>query len=256
VGGYAVVATGGATGTAARRIVSNTAGWWLSGSGQPEVRILLDLDAVDGTEDASGAVTLVWPSGVLVVHSSSLTTVRRWRVRIAASQVTPDAYYQVGICAPLALRLLGAPPDWGWSHETAANAATTRSRYGTTRVREQGPTITTWRYGWADGVDLRTLRGAGSSVDWVGSSVGYTAGSTQAEDVPWLLRGLLEHSGSGEVPVLALASVPDASGGTITDRTQYLYGRLTTSIRSDHLVGTEGSSELVRVGEIAIEEIV
>ena len=113
----------------------------------------------------------------------------------------------------------------------------------------------TWSLDWADGTDLKRLRGDGSILDWEAPTGGYTSGGITSEDVGWLLRGLLEETDGGSVPILVLAAVPESSGTTITDRTLWHYGRLTSSIRLDHLLGTEGEAEVVRVASIRIAGI-
>ena len=236
------------TGSSARKIRWNTAGWW-GGTG-PQARILLQ--DVSGTEDTSGGVHLVWPSGVLVCHPTDLQLRRRWRVRIPASQATASARYHAGVLVPMAVRFLGQAPEWGWSRELHPNASTSTSRRGTTRTRSTGPVRRTWSMAWTSGVDQFELRQAAAG-DWV-SPDEHDRG-TSWQDVPWLLDGLLELSGSGEVPAVALAAVP-ADGVTLTDPTLWVYGRLTSSIRQDHLVGTEGQSEVIRTGELVLEEVV
>ena len=89
-------------------------------------------------------------------------------------------------------------------------------------------------------------------MDWQAPSGGYTSGGITAEDVGWVLRGILEETDAGAHPVLVLASVPETSGTTITDRTLWHYGRLTSSVRLDHLLGTEGEAEVVRVASLSI----
>lgn len=252
VGGSVILETGGGSGTQAFRVRANTSGSWVSsGTGTPRVRILLDGDT--STADTSGSCTIVWPSGVGVVHLSALLRARRWRVRIPASQDTPDGYYQAGVIYPAAIRVIGQPPSWGWSRETAPNVDRRRSRYGTDRVRQLGPLATTLSWGWTDGVLLDVLRDT-ASPDYLGTSTGLPL--TAAGDVPWLLRGLLEGAKGGEIPVVALSAVPDTSGVTITDRTLYLYGTLTGSVREDNVQGTEGESEFQRVAAITVQELV
>jgi hypothetical protein len=250
-GGYMLIPAG--AGDASRPIVHNVAGWWAPGTSGPEVRI--QIEDADGSEDSSGTGAIVPPRGLAVGHPGQFIVARRWRVRIPASQIVANPYYEAGVIYPVALRTLGAAPDWGWSHETVPNAETSRNRYGTTRTTKLGPPVTSWSFGWADGVDLSSLRvDTSADADYLGHANGYAPGGTAAEDVPWLLRGLLELTDSGAVPVVALATLPDDS--TVTDPTLFLYGRLTGSVRSDHMVGAEGEDEAVRVAAITIEGIV
>jgi hypothetical protein len=106
---------------------------------------------------------------------------------------------------------------------------------------------------WPTGVDLRSLREAGTTteVPYVGPA---TSVGTAYQDVPWLLEGLLELAESGAVPVVAIAALPDA-GTTLLDPSLYLYGRLDSSVRQDQWAGTEGESEVVRVAELVVSEI-
>ena len=250
-----LVETGGGASQAARRILSNTAGWWQPSSAGTMRRPRLIIDGATGTEDATGQCDIVWKSGVLVVHHAAVQARRYWRVRVTVPQVCAESYFEAGILVPLAVRAIGAEPDWGWSYEVAPNAETRRSRRGTTRVRELGPPIRTWTFGWPEGVDLRELR-SGTGKDYVGSSAGSTLPMGAAEDVPWFLHGILERMQSGAVPALVLANVPNTNGTTITDRTRFLWGRMTTSVRQDHITGDEGEEEIVRVATISFEELV
>lgn len=244
-GGYAILGDPLDLEAVCRRIQWNTAGRWQTTG--PQVRVILE--GVDGSEVAD-EVTLVWPSGVLVVHPPDHLIRRRWRIRIGPQPV-PDGRFSAGILAPMALRILGRAPDWGWSRELELNSATTTSRSGTTRTQSRGAPIRTWSMGWEGGVDLFDLR---NDTDmWIGPDDDNNG--VMWQDVPWLLEGLVTLSESGAVPCVALAMVPD-DGETLTDPSLWLYGRMTSSIRQDHAAGTEGSSEIVRIGQVVIREVV
>ncbi len=250
-GGYVVLETGGGAGTAAFKVRWNTAGSWVSsGTGTPRTRILLDGDL--SSVDATGQCDIVWPAGVLVVHAAAILRARRWRVVIDGSQVVPDAYYTAGCLVPMAVRAFGAAPDWGWSREREPNAETRTSRRGTSRVRKLGPPIDVWSMAWTSGTDLYDLRNT-ASPSYVGSSVGLPL--TAAEDVGWLLGGLLTLAESGAVPVVSLAEIPDASGTTLTDPSLWMLGRLSSGVRIEHVVGDEGSAEVVRVSQIDVRKL-
>lgn len=234
----------------ARRIRSNTAGSWRSpgGASTQLARIFLE---VEGDEPAAGVCAVLWPSGVLVVHRTSLTTSERWRVRIPANQPTLDSRYEAGLLHPCAIRGLGAPPDWGWSREAAPNVAVSTSRRGTPRASQLGPVLDRWTWGWPEGVPLDRHR-LGTDLDYVGGPTGQPLATLN--DVPWALRGYLEESAAGARPVVALASLP-ASGTTITDRTLWLYGLLEGAVRQGHVLGDDGVDELVRVETITVRGI-
>lgn len=250
-GGHVILETGSGSGTAAYRVRWNTAGFWVpSGSGLPRARVMLEGDTT--AADAAGAAVLVWPAGVVVVHYPIALRARRWRWRIASGQDTPDGYYEAGCLVPMAVRALGAPPDWGWSRERQPNAEIRTSRSGTTRGRKLGAVPTTWALAWTSGTDLTDIRSGGG--DYVGPSTGLPL--TAAEDVGWLLGGLLELTESGVVPVVALAEIPDASDEVITDPTMWLLGRAGGSVRMENAGGTEGDSEVYRVSQFEVRKLV
>lgn len=234
-----------------RRIRGNTAGAWLSpgGASTPLVRIFLE--GCDGTEPTSDECDLVWPQGVVVVHRTSLTTADYWRLHVPAGQPTLDGKYSAGLLAPFEVLAFGAPPDWGWSRETAPNVESRTTRRGVRHARQLGPALESWTFGWPEGMPLDRHR-QGIDLDYVG--VGSALPLATVNDVAWRLRGLLERGQAGASPVLALTDLP-ASGTTITDRTRFLYGGLEGSVRISHVSGDEGVNELVRVDSITVRAI-
>lgn len=243
-------------GTYARRILRHTEGVWggIDGSaiGTVAKRAEFVLEGLDGTEPPAATFVLIKRSGVAVSHDIH-GLYDRYRIRIPA-QVTPDGFFECGILLPGAVQAVGQ--DYGWGHTAVyePQAETNTSRDGVSRVRRLGPVTRTWSWSWVDGVDVTRLRGVAPTPDWVGSDATTTDGMANAGDVPWLLAGILEELRSGEVPVVAIASIPDAAG-TVTDPTLFLYGRLVSSISVENVMGDEGVDELVRVNTVTIKEI-
>lgn len=249
-GGYAIIQDGGVD--IARRIRANTAGIWPGSASTVRTRIFLE--DVTGDEDTSGTCTLVWPSGLHVIWVSTLTARQLWRIRIPASQVGPDSYYEAGVIAPGVVRSLGATQDWGWSRESKPQVERRTTPYGTSFVREEGPPIVTLSVGWTSGLDLSELRNpsTASSPHYLGQATMLAA--VAQDDVVWLLEGIQENMLSGEIPGALCLALPETSS-TLTDPSLWLYGRLISSIATDHVVGTEGDGEIVRGGIITFESI-
>lgn len=246
-GGYAVITTGGGT-PVARRIRWNTAGYW-TGSTSTR-RALIFLDGVSSADDTSSTCDLVWSSGVAVNYTNVIDVRTRYRLLIPANQVTPDDYYQAGILVPGAIRAPGAPPDWGYSHESEPNVSERRTPYGTTHRREIGPPIRSITFGWAQsGVDLSRIRGSATDGNYVGIS-GQIPFAV-AEDVPWMMAGLQSYLRSGEIPAAALMALPSADG-TLTDMSLIYYGRLSSSVAWDHELGDEGEREVLRTASVTV----
>jgi len=238
VGGYAIIS---GTPNVSRRIIANGGGLWADGEGvTPWVR-LEDASGLSST----GTVTLVAPGGVMVLSPGTVQAHRYWRVRVPA-QDAPDDQYEIGTAWIGHVLPMASPPDWGWrdEHEPAVQRST--DRYGTTRAQALGPVRRTWAWGWGDGVMPGRLR-LGSDVDGVGLLGGPQI--VGAEDVWWSLRDALETHQA--LPVCGLRTVP-ASGDTITDPTQWLYGYLDGGLSVRGAIADEGAETLIRVDTLTI----
>lgn len=240
VGGYVIIS---GTPNICRRIIANGGGVWADGeSVTPWVR-LEDASGLSST----GTVMLVAPGGVMVLSPGTVQAHRYWRIRVPAQDV-PDDQYEVGTAWIGSLLPMGAPPDWGWRDEYEPSVQRATDRYGTTRSQAQGPVRRTWAWGWGDGVMPGRLR-LGSAIDGVGLTGGQQI--VGAEDVWWSLRDALETHQA--LPVCGLRTVP-ASGSTVTDPTQWLYGYLDGGISVRNAIGTEGEEALIRVDTLTIRE--
>lgn len=243
IGGTAILG-----GTYYREILGQCAGSWTEDTtARPEVR----LDGLTGAEASTGTLTLVAPSGLLVVYLAAAQRRRRWRVRIP-SQTTPHGYFRAGLVQVGRVQPWGARTDWTMSDEWRPNVESTRSAYGTSRARERGPVSRAWTLAWQEGVDLSGLR-AGSDPDYHGAAGGLPLAA--AEDVPLQLAGLLRELRGGQTPCVVVEELP-ATTTTITDPTRILYGRLTGTVRWNGMLGTRGSDEAGRVEAVTVEEIV
>jgi len=210
------------------------------------------LSDVDGTEPAAAVfVSVAAPSGVLVVHHATEQRHRYWRVRIPSKPLAAP-YFEAGVIMPTRLQPFGAPSSWGGGIEWTPNAPSSTSRAGTTRAVEQGRPAAAWSMAWSDGTEQWQIR-TQSDLDSIGVAGGLPL--AVAEDVAYQLRGIQEQIKGGELPVVALASIP-LTTGTITDRSVWIYGRLSGSIMVAIPQGDLGKNEIIRLEGIRIEEIV
>ena len=254
VGGYAILDP---TGTPkVRKIAYHTGGGW-TGSGTTTAKPWLRLEGIDGTELATGDVHLVAPSGCLFVYLDSLPASHYERFSLlieAASNDTAEGYFKVG-AAPLgAVTVVGQQWGRGWSRAMLPNTISRTDAHGTTRKRQEGPLPRRWTMSWQSGLNVRQLR-QGVNQPYLSAEV---AGVPLAadQDVWWQLYGLLEAAKSGQVPVVACARFPTASGTTLTDRTGWLYGTLTGTVQANNVTGQELSGEAMRVESVTVEELV
>jgi hypothetical protein len=249
VGGYAILDTGGTP--VARTILSNTPGYWTAASGVPRMEVRLG--GITGSEVASGSLSLVHPSGVMIVPGGSSTYFRRLRVRIPGAQVVPDAYYHIGSMAVGGVLVPGHKMDRGWTMRYAGRNRTTEDDYGTVFSKKRGPTRRELTWAYSDGNSLYGIRNA-SEPDIIQL---HSSGHIEASygDVTQRLVEMLTGAKGGAVPVVALLKMPTTSSVvTITDPTLFIYGRLSGTVQSANVVGSPGAGELERVESLNLVE--
>jgi len=232
-----------------RKIRWNTGGPMDAGAHASTPKARIFLDGCTGGEAASGACTLYHHSAVAVVHDVA-STYTKLRIRIPAA-TTVDGYFTAGTIAVLDLAVAGQRHGRGWTRGRARNATSREDAGGTSYVRRTGRAPRTETVSWQDGVDLTALRAQTPAY------LAADSGSPLAAvgDVPFFVDGLLERVKSGEVPVLALPSIPNTST-TITDPSLWLWGRITSDVQLTHVLGEAGDDEVYRVSSVTVEELV
>lgn len=247
VGGWFESFSGGRVTT----ISANSAGYWSDAAGLQQVTI--ELAADDAHADGSDGV-LCAPSGLVVGVTGQLAPTRH-RVRIAGSQPSPYGEYRAGVIAIGRVVGIGADPSWSYRHVSELTREVTRRTDEVMDVRVRGPRRRTMTYDWSDGVVVRELQHL-SSGDV--SSVAYSGSppiGTKEDAHTTLTELVVGRMQQGRVPTVVVPRLPPL-GVTLTDPTQWLYGR----VRSDThgatgVAGTEGLDAVVRVDSLTIEEI-
>lgn len=254
VGAWALVSTSG--GAKYRRIVANSGGYWTLDPTKQQIRITFAAEGedggIDGTEDASGTGTLYHHSAVHVAYPAA-DTARRY-VRITVAAVTGGGVPSAGILAAARVIAVGAEPDWAWTRTMSFARTLSRDGADQPAIRRRGPPRWTWAYPWTGGIALGRLRREDAVDETVAVSGGVAIGTMEDATYTWL--GVLEHDlRSGEVPVVALAALPD-DDATITDPSLYLYGLMVAeAVTVTGVVGDEGVDEVVRLDGPVIEEV-
>lgn len=241
----------GAT-TAWVRIASNTEGVWREPGGARMPMVVLDRSVFTGVIPADGNVTVeLWsPRGVLVVHGVT--------AKYSAFSVLLDAQdtcrnkHQIGVAIVGAFAPFGQPWSRGYQREYAPNTEAKRASDGTPMRRKLGPVMPSTRVAWAEGIDQTQIQGG--DPDWYSVGVGSPA-LVNFGDVPYLAAGVLGYLDAGACPVVALPLVSATSGASITDPTLMHYGYIAGPVSLEHVLGNEGTSELLRVMSIPIEVI-
>ena len=220
-----------------------------------QTRILLE--SVDNFEPTSGVDGELWSKDSS--HVIPITArYKAFRIRIPA-QDTAEGYFRIGSLVLGNVVPMGAyAQQYGWGRvlEWAYDYETVEGQTGIRTVRALGPARRAAEVSWVDGIETTGLTEFDPS--WI---LGWTAGAPVAvpADVPWSMPGLLErlHGATDPVVYLPAFDLPPNSSTSIdiVDRTLQLYGRIVSeSVESTNVVGDEGSTEVLRLGVIRLEE--
>ena len=238
-----------------RKIETNSRGKYAPITSSMTTRILLT--SVDESEGASGADGEIWSKDSLTVVPLT-ASYKAFRIRIPA-QDTYEGHFRIGSLVIGSFYPLGGylqQYGWGRAIEWATDWEQVEGRTGIRTVRALGPTRRAAEVSWVDGVDTSGL--SDTSPDWV---LGWTGGEAVAVqgDVPWSVPGLMEYLQGATTPIVYAPAVALPANGTaavdVTDRSYMLYGRITTeNIQGTNVVGEEGTTEVIRVGTVRVEE--
>ena len=237
-------------------IVRQSAGGWadsVTNTIQPFVRVD---GALAGTGTTStfpvDVLSLSAPSGVVVAHLTTAGGLGIEAVRVRIQPIaTVEGYLRAGLVMVGTVSVFGQQPARGYSVETKPNALRSTSTAGTVTKYEQGAPSTSFSMAWPDGVKLQPMR-SGIDVDYLGPRGRPPA--VADGDVWGQLRGMIEETRSGEIPIVYLPDVPDHNV-TLTDRTLFGFGTLDGSARFNHVLGDEGINEFGRVSGVKLTGI-
>lgn len=235
-----------------RRIETNSEGGWRSGS--KLARLSLDSDYLDGTEAASGTATIYRRNFGAAVHNVS-TTYRYVRLFIGR-QKTYSGYYEIGALAIGPVFVYGLPYGNGWSIEAAPNYQMETADDGSRAARRLGRPRRAWEVGWAnDAQDTARMWDEEPYPDYL---TGVSGGDPVASlsDTIYQVLGLMERVDGAVSPVVHLGRIPRGVGShRYTMDPDWLWSRLVSSTFSaDHVIGSEGTSPVLRGNKLRFEE--
>jgi hypothetical protein len=239
--------------TKRRRIVS-TRGGLLTAAGGTVRRPRLVLADVDGTEGASGSGEIAPTSATVIVRDAD--SYSGLRISIDA-QSTPDGYFTIGTAIVGPFVAFGTDYSWGRIIETSYNVELNQARGGQRQPYEVGPSRRTVEVAWTDGIDSTQIDGDSSDADYMLSTT--TSGIEPAaytRAVLYDVRGVLDLLSGPLHPVVYLPRVakgtPDTE--TLTARSSAVYGRITSPVRLESILGNEDADEVWRLARLTIEE--
>jgi hypothetical protein len=248
-------ATFSPNGSIFRKIKTNTAGLWNSGSAAKKSTIVLD--TLENSDPTSGSAGFVIPRNVAVVFNTNGAKYSGYRISIGA-QSTADGYFEIGNMVLGPVEFFGTQYSWARQISTTPNVSLDRRMDGSVYSRKLGPAYRNVSFSWTDGVDTSPLYASSISPDYIkASSSGGPVASVA--DVPHQMDGLATMIGSNS-PVIYLPSIPVGSSASLlfNRRHEMMLGRITSPVQIENVVGDElaDPGEVFRVATTTIEETV
>lgn len=251
------------------KIASNTEGITNTSAGVTKIAKfrLAETDSSSTTSPYVG----IWPRRyLLVIHPSgydSAITGLRLRIPVVGTTTYPgqpaDGYYEVGKVAFGHVHVPGQDYNWDRSVSIQANVEVSTAADGSRRTRVLGPALQTIEVNWADGIDVSDARSSDTPDYLMGSANSGAEPVAWAYDVPEKLQDLVRHlDGPDKIVVLLPSIAYDSASSSSGDKAAYttdfargaLYGRITSPVRIEQVVGEELDSEVYRVTTIEISE--
>tara|TARA_Y100000004_G_scaffold73701_2_gene82802 strand:+ start:4844 stop:8008 length:3165 start_codon:yes stop_codon:yes gene_type:complete len=253
-GSHVIISAGKST--VSRKIAANLSG--AISTGTTTSRPALRLEALDGTEAASGLCVIVSKRALSVAYTPLLATFRYWRVRIPAGQDVcgigpdPETGYRIGSLVLGEWLAYGGGTGIGWTEAAAPNYAETVSRRGTRYRKSYGPPARRWSLVW-DEAD-RFLED--TTPDFVSPGILDQPLAARAE-IYEQLRAIAIRTGALSVPVVASRYVPSATGTTVWPSTM-LYGHISGEVELQQVTGDNDftGQQVIRAGNIQIDEVI
>lgn len=231
-----------------RVIASHPEGRWSSSA---PLRTLLVLASSLGTSTGRTNGKIVPKDTIILVDLSTIDT-PAIRLTLAKSSTT-DAV-QCGVLKVGKVVGLGTRYDWGRTIDLdLAGTEIAEARDRTTRSIVAAPPRRTVSIAWADTAIDQT------DVDRHGDP-DYLLGAGQAvagvQSTAYTVEGVAREIDGADTPIVYLPSVAPMVGSlaVLNRRHQLLYGRVTSDISVENVLGEEGDNELVRVATMSIRE--
>lgn len=229
--------------------------------------LLADPDSASSTSPYVG----IWPSRhLIIIHPSGYdSAIRGVRVRIPVTSAAgypgrpASGFYEIAKVCFGPVHVPGQ--DWSWDRAitTSPNVETSTAADGSRRTRVLGPTTRTIEVNWADGIDMSGQRSA-ANPDYLKGSANTSAEPVAfAYDVPEKLGDLVSHLDGSDrivcyIPRIEYDSSSTSSGDydqDYADRARgVIYGRITSPVRIEQVLGEDYESEIYRVTTIEFSE--
>jgi hypothetical protein len=262
VGGYFEYGSG-----EVRKIVANTEGTLGASEGGRGAILVVEGASGAETETGTGPSTgYIWPPRALIIrYLPTADAIRGVRLVLNPDGETPDTLegrFQIGTAAIGPLVIFGTEYAWGRQLSIEPNVQVEENRSGARRSRVRGPSRRVVQVAWPDPVDVSQVALGNVSPDYYGNGLeDDPLGVALRGDTPLLLYGLLSEIDGPHLPVVYCPYIEHLSSAnayglvyTLQRAAGAIYGRITSPVDLENVLGDEHEDELLRIGPLVIEE--
>lgn len=237
-----------------RKVAWQSEGVWGNGSTYKQARIGF---AATGAEPANGTLRLWSPNAMILVCLNG-ATYAGWQL-VIDSQSTYESDHRIGTAFLASCAVPGRRVARGWVIETQPNVEIRTARDGTRTSRRLGANRRVVELPWTDLLPAESLFALPASPGYqLASTIGNIPVGT-ANDVHGLLEGVLERTEGGNLPLgfcwaTQKAGVAGLHVQHFLRRHEWLYARLSGSLRYEAEQGVRGYDDAGRTPGVVLEE--
>ena len=248
-----------------RDITHNTQGiLGANTKGVPSVVYMDDAQVLSG--DPTSGTCHVWsPNALILLYMNGNTEYEGYRIQMSHTGTTPASYHEIG------QMVIGPVACFGWDMSqgrTLSKGATVDLETyadGSRRSVRHAPPRRVVNFAWAEGVDVTQARDLSApELDYIKESADSAAEPLAHRfDAPILMQSLVDHLDGPHTPIVYIPYIErgaDSSGAIeaktylFNEQNGAIYGRITSPIQLDTVVGDEMTNEVIRVASVQIEE--
>ena len=173
------------------------------------------------------------------------------------SQETYDKDIRIGLLHIGSILIPGKQYQRGRTINITSGTESTETQGGVLYSRNYRPSRRTFRIGWTEGIDISTLQGDNPDPDyWTASLSGSKEPIAIANDVPYLLQGLLDYLQGEKTPIVYLPFIEKSNNPRelLRDDEQALCV-LVGDIQIESVLGNDQEARAESLGEFRHDDI-
>ncbi len=239
------------------RIRFNTEGDWRSaGTGKRPKIVLADANMPGALADTDTGIGVLRRKDFGEIVHSYTQDYYLLRLRIPI-QATAEGYFEIGTLVIGHLVAFAHQYDKGWSVIHEHDAEVYRRRGGVRRARRNGPPRRVVEIAWSNSaVNAQQAQKKTPDCDYIIGQTGTAVAIGAPSDTLHTVIGAIEAVEGPVLPVVYLPRVvtDSSSSHSLTRPGDFIFGRIETNPRLNHVTGDERSTEMNRMETVTLRE--